>query len=49
VPGLLIVLIAVGAQAFGAAAWLPVVRRRIGGSELDRRREGPSRGADTSA
>jgi hypothetical protein len=39
VPGLLIVLTAVGAQAFGAAAWLPVVRRRIGGFGLDRHRE----------
>ena len=37
VPGLLIVLVAIGAQAFGAAAWLPVVRRRIGDFELDRR------------
>ena len=39
VPGVLIVLVAIGAQAFGAAAWLPVVRRRIGGFELDRRNE----------
>jgi hypothetical protein len=49
VPGLLIVLLAIGAQAFGAAAWLPVVRRRIGGFELDRRRDGSSRGAGTGA
>jgi len=33
VPGLLIVLFAILAQALGAAAWLPVVRRRIGGFE----------------
>jgi hypothetical protein len=45
VPGLLIVLVAIGAQAFGAAAWLPIVRRRIGDFELDRRRERPSRDA----
>ena len=30
VPGLLLVLIVILAQALGAAAWLPVVRRRIG-------------------
>lgn len=30
VPGLLIVLAAIAAQAVGAVAWLPVVRRRIG-------------------
>ena len=49
VPGLLIVLVAIGAQAFGAAAWLPVVRRRIGHFELDRRNEGSARGAGTGA
>jgi VCBS repeat-containing protein len=30
VPGLLLIL-AIGAQAFGALAWLPLVRRKIGG------------------
>jgi hypothetical protein len=30
VPGLLLVLVVIGAQAVGAFAWLPVVRRRIG-------------------
>ena len=30
VPGLLIVLVAMGVQLVGAAAWLPIVRRRIG-------------------
>ena len=30
VPGLLIVLAAIGGQLVGAAAWLPIVRRRIG-------------------
>jgi hypothetical protein len=30
VPGLLL-LLAIGAQAIGALAWLPVVRRRMGG------------------
>lgn len=30
VPGLLIVLLAIGVQLLGAAAWLPIVRRRIG-------------------
>ena len=29
VPGLLLVL-AIGAQAFGALAWLPIVRKRLG-------------------
>jgi hypothetical protein len=29
VPGLLLA-IAVGAQAFGALAWLPLIRRRLG-------------------
>ena len=33
VPGLLIVLIVV-AQGLGGAAWLPLVRRRIGGFGL---------------
>ena len=42
VPGLLIVLIAIAAQAFGAFAWLPVVRRRIGGFGV--RRDGPGAG-----
>jgi hypothetical protein len=36
VPGLFIVLIAILAQAFGALAWLPVVRRRIGGFDVRR-------------
>ena len=30
VPGLLILLAAIAAQAVGAVAWLPLVRRRIG-------------------
>ena len=30
VPGLLLVLVVILAQALGAVAWLPVVRRRIG-------------------
>jgi hypothetical protein len=30
VPGLVIVLLAIGVQLLGAAAWLPIVRRRIG-------------------
>jgi len=37
VPGLLIVLAAIGAQLLGAFAWLPVVRRRIGAFGLRRR------------
>ena len=37
VPGLLLIL-AIGAQALGALAWLPLVRRRLGGFELSRRR-----------
>jgi UPF0716 family protein affecting phage T7 exclusion len=41
VPGLLLVLAVIGAQAVGAFAWLPVVHRRIGGFGLGRR---PSRG-----
>jgi UPF0716 family protein affecting phage T7 exclusion len=41
VPGLLLVLAVIGAQAVGAFAWLPVVRRRIGGFGI---RRGPSRG-----
>ena len=40
VPGLLLVLAVIGAQAVGALAWLPVVRRRIGGFGIGRR---PSR------
>ena len=38
VPGLLL-LLAVGAQAIGALAWLPLVRRRLGGFGIRRRRE----------
>jgi hypothetical protein len=38
VPGLLL-LLAVGAQAIGALAWLPLVRRRLGGFGFRRRRE----------
>jgi hypothetical protein len=34
-PGLLVV-IAVGAQAVGALAWLPVARRKLGGFGLRR-------------
>ena len=30
VPGVLLVLVVILAQAVGAVAWLPVVRRRIG-------------------
>jgi hypothetical protein len=30
VPGLLLVFVVILAQAIGAVAWLPVVRRRIG-------------------
>jgi hypothetical protein len=33
IPGMLLVL-AIGAQAIGALAWLPLVRRRIGGFGL---------------
>jgi hypothetical protein len=33
IPGLLL-LLAVAAQALGALAWLPVIRRRIGGFSL---------------
>jgi hypothetical protein len=40
VPGLLLVLIVIGAQAVGAIAWLPVVRRRIGAFGI---RRGPFR------
>jgi hypothetical protein len=36
VPGLLL-LIAIGAQAVGALAWLPLVRRRVGGFGLRNR------------
>jgi hypothetical protein len=36
VPGLLVV-VAVQFQILGGAAWLPVVRRRVGGFELRRR------------
>jgi hypothetical protein len=38
VPGILL-LLAVGAQAFGAFAWLPIVRRRLGGFGFDRKGE----------
>ena len=37
VPGLLL-LIAIGAQALGALAWLPFVRRRLGGFGFGGRR-----------
>jgi hypothetical protein len=36
VPGILL-LIVIGAQALGALAWLPVVRRRLGGFGAVRR------------
>jgi hypothetical protein len=36
IPGILLML-AVGAQAFGALAWLPLVRRRLGDFGFDRR------------
>jgi hypothetical protein len=46
VPGLLIVLLAIGVQLLGAAAWLPIVRRRIGafgfGRRAAARRPGPA-------
>ena len=38
VPGLLLVLAVIGAQALSAFAWLPVVRRRIGSFEVRGRR-----------
>lgn len=38
VPGLLL-LLAVGAQAMGALAWLPFVRRRLGGFGFHRPRD----------
>ena len=41
VPGLLIVLIAILSQMLGAAAWLPVVRRRIGSFEVRQHRSEP--------
>jgi hypothetical protein len=37
VPGLLIVLLAIGVQLVGAIAWLPIVRRRIGAFGFGRR------------
>ena len=40
VPGLLIVLLAIGFQLLGAAAWLPIVRRRIGAFGFGRRGRG---------
>ncbi|MEZ0240094.1 MAG: hypothetical protein ACAH65_04790 [Chloroflexota bacterium] len=39
VPGILLLLV-IGAQALGAFAWLPVVRRRLGGFGAVRRMEG---------
>lgn len=42
VPGLLLIL-AVGAQAVGALAWLPIARRKLGGFGLSR--SGDERGA----
>jgi hypothetical protein len=45
VPGLLIVLFAILAQTLGAVAWLPMVRRRIGGFEVERKRT-PEHGPD---
>jgi hypothetical protein len=43
VPGLLLVLAVIGAQAVGAFAWLPVVRRRIGGFGIGRKPSGGQR------
>ena len=40
VPGLLLVLAVIGAQAMSAFAWLPVVRRRIGAFEVRGHRAG---------
>lgn len=34
VPGLLLIVVAILVQTLGALAWLPVVRRRIGGFGL---------------
>ena len=39
-PGILL-LIAIGAQALGAVAWLPIVRRRVGAFGVQRKREAP--------
>jgi hypothetical protein len=39
-PGLLIVLVVIGVQFVGAAAWLPIVRRRIGAFGVGRQRRG---------
>ena len=36
VPGLLL-LVVIGAQMLGAGAWLPLVRRRLGGFGISRR------------
>ncbi len=47
VPGLLLVLIVILAQALGAVAWLPVVRRRIGAFGL--RGQDAGRGGPVSA
>ena len=44
VPGLLLVLIVILAQALGAFAWLPVVRRRIGAFGLRGRDARPDAG-----
>jgi hypothetical protein len=35
VPGLLLIVI-IGAQAFGAFAWLPLIRRRLRGTGVTR-------------
>jgi hypothetical protein len=42
VPGLLLIA-AILAQAIGALAWLPVVRRRLGGSDTAARPGAPRR------
>ncbi|MBA2701220.1 MAG: hypothetical protein H0U58_05885 [Chloroflexi bacterium] len=41
VPGLLLIL-AVAAQSLGALAWLPVVRRQVGGFGVGARRRSPA-------
>lgn len=43
VPGLLLLLV-IGAQALGAFAWLPIVRRRLGGFGATRRLDGAGNG-----
>jgi hypothetical protein len=40
VPGLLL-LLAIAAQAMGALAWIPVVRRSLAGVGVDKRRDKP--------